>query len=126
MAKGTFCTVVNCMDGRTQMQVNDYLRNRYGVDHVDTVTEPGPNKILAEQSPDNLVKSILSRINISVHLHGSKAIAVIGHHDCTGNPVGKQTQDTQTARAAAFLKETYPGVEVIGLWVDESWKVREQ
>ena len=26
---GSFCTVINCMDGRTQLQVNQYLRDRF-------------------------------------------------------------------------------------------------
>ena len=44
----SFCTVVNCMDGRTQSPVNDHLRNRNQVEYVDTITEAGPVKALAE------------------------------------------------------------------------------
>ena len=39
MAKGNFGTVINCMDGRTQLPVNEYLRREYGLDFIDTVNE---------------------------------------------------------------------------------------
>jgi hypothetical protein len=42
-----FCTAVTCMDGRVQLPVNAYLRERFGADFVDTITEPGPNAVLA-------------------------------------------------------------------------------
>jgi hypothetical protein len=38
------------MDGRVQLPVIDYLRKRFGVEHVDSVIEAGPNLILAEGS----------------------------------------------------------------------------
>ena len=62
----SFATAINCMDGRTQLPINQWMRNRYGVAYVDTVTEPGPIKILAEQEPDSAVESIKQRTDISV------------------------------------------------------------
>ncbi len=43
-----FCTVVGCMDGRIQLPVNHYVRERFGVTYVDTITEAGVNKVIAE------------------------------------------------------------------------------
>ncbi|MFC2130940.1 carbonic anhydrase [Bacteroidota bacterium] len=126
MALGkTFSTAINCMDGRTQIPVNEYLSKKYQVDYVDTITEPGPIKYLAEQSDKFKLKSILERIDISVYKHGSKSIAVVGHFDCAGNPIGKAEQMVQVKKSCVFLKEKYPGVEVIGVWVDENWEVEE-
>lgn len=34
----SFYTVINCMDGRTQLSENEFLRNKFGVDYVDTIT----------------------------------------------------------------------------------------
>jgi len=57
---GTFITTVNCMDGRVQIPVN-----KYNADYVDTITEAGPNKILAENINEILVNSIKDRLNCS-------------------------------------------------------------
>ncbi len=120
-----FATAINCMDGRTQLPVIEYLKGRFGVEYVDAVTEPGPNRILAEDTDEAAVASILRRVDISVHKHGSGAVAIVGHHDCAGNPAGKDEQWAQLRSAAALLTGKYPQVEVIALWVDENWQVGE-
>ena len=43
-----FCTAVNCMDGRVQLPVISYMMDRFGADCVDVISEPGPNRIIAE------------------------------------------------------------------------------
>lgn len=120
-----FCTVINCMDGRIQLPVIKYLQNRFNVQYVDTITEPGPNLILAEQSDTALIQSILARLRISIENHHSIAVAVVGHHDCAGNPALKDAQISQTKRAIEFIHQQYAGIEIIGLWIDENWKIIE-
>jgi len=120
-----FCTVVNCMDGRVQIPVIDYLKERFDARYVDSVTEPGPNYLLAEQSDFSLLHSIKARLEISVKKHKSEAIAIVGHHDCAGNPRPKDAQMEHIAKSKNWLKEKYPQTEVIGLWVDENWEVKE-
>ncbi len=119
----SFCTAINCMDGRAQQPVSDYLKKRCGAEYVDTITEPGPNLILAEQTNTVLVDSILARVDISVNKHGSRLIAVAGHCDCAGNPANMETQNGHTAAAVEFLSAKYPQCEVIGLWINENWQV---
>ena len=121
----TFCTAINCMDGRVQLPVIRYLQQRFGVDYVDTITEPGPNRILAERTNSALVQSILARLNISVEKHGSRGIAVVGHHDCAGNPASREEQVQHLAQAVEFLRGQYANMEIIGLWVNERWQVEE-
>jgi hypothetical protein len=82
----TFCTSIHCMDGRIQGPIIRQVKKEYSIDYVDTVTEPGPCKILAENRDKLRVESILNRVNISVHKHGSKLILISGHYDCAGNP----------------------------------------
>ncbi|MBC8479821.1 MAG: hypothetical protein H8D46_05100 [FCB group bacterium] len=118
-----FCTAVNCMDGRVQEPVMDYMKKEFGALHVDMITEPGPNQLLATDIDDTLHQSIINRIDISVHQHGSRLIAVAGHHDCAGNPAGKGEQDLQTRMSVICLKKKYPDLTIIGLWIDENWKV---
>ena len=120
-----FCTAINCMDGRVQLPVIDYLKKRFKVDYVDVVSEPGPNGILAKQTDPNLVKSILNRVDISVQNHGSVGIAIIGHHDCAGNPAGKEEQIAHIHDAIRFVDTRFEKIEIIGLWVDENWEVTE-
>ena len=119
----SFCTVINCMDGRTQLPVNEFLRKEFDVEYVDTITEPGPVRILAEDQSSFLADSILNRIDVSINKHKSIAIAVVTHYDCAGNPVDKEKQFEQLKLAIKFLKEKYPKTELLGLWVDSAWEV---
>ena len=112
------------MDGRTQLPVNEYLREQLNVDYVDTITEAGPVLILAEQQDSEAAKSIIKRVNISVNKHGSKSIAIVAHHDCAGNPTDKDEQLNQLKTATQWLAGKYPDVKVLGLWVDSNWETR--
>ncbi|UCD65172.1 MAG: hypothetical protein JSW34_01730 [Candidatus Zixiibacteriota bacterium] len=120
-----YCTVINCMDGRTQSVVNEYLKERFKVEFVDTITEPGPNRILAERSQPVLVESIMSRLEISLREHQSVGVAVVGHHDCAGNPAAEDEQIRHIKHAVRFIRTRHEGVNVIGLWVNERWEVEE-
>ncbi len=120
-----FCTVINCMDGRVQLPVITYLKQRFNVDHVDSITEPGPNLILAEQNNYFLVQSIIDRLKISIERHKSVGVAIVGHHDCAGNPSPKEEQIVQIQKAMVFLRQQIGDTKVIGLWVDQNWVVNE-
>ena len=125
MSEGKFATAINCMDGRTQLPVIEYLKNKYHVNHVDTITEPGPNKILAENRDRAALDSIKRRVEISVKKHGSRHIAIVGHHDCAGNPTDNDTQVSHLLSAIITVKSWNFGAEIIGLWLDDKWKVNE-
>jgi hypothetical protein len=43
MSSGRFAAAINCMDGRAQLPVIEWLKRECGVDYVDTITEPGPD-----------------------------------------------------------------------------------
>lgn len=121
----TFATAINCMDGRVQLPVITYLQDRFDAEFIDTITEPGPNRILAEQTDQPRLKSILARLEISIDKHGSRHIAIIGHHDCAGNPAPKQIQIGHIQQAVAYISQRHPKTEVIGIWVDEKWRIHE-
>jgi len=118
-----FCSSIHCMDGRIQEPVRTYLIKHYGVKYVDAITEPGPCKILSENQNRTLIDSILARIKISVNHHKSKLIAVSGHYDCAGNPVGEDVQKEQIKKSVEYLKNLYPELEIIGLWIDNEWRI---
>ena len=89
MAKGTFVTAINCMDGRVQEPVLRWMKQRFEVDYVDMITEPGPDKIMTS-GPVDALESIKRRVSISVNAHASRVVAVAVHHDCAGYPVSKE------------------------------------
>jgi len=119
----SFCTAITCMDGRIQLPAIYWLQKYFKAAFVDVITEAGPIRILSEQQEPRLVQSILKRLKISMDVHASNGIAVIGHHDCAGNPVEREKQIRQIEASIGFLKKNYPKAAIIGLWVDEQWKV---
>lgn len=121
----SFCTVINCMDGRTQLPVNTYLTDLLKVDYVDTITEAGPVRILGDEPDSKLAEVILSRIDISTGKHGSCCVAIVAHHDCAGDPVCEEIQRGQLDRAVRFIAGRYPSLSVLGLWVDANWSVSQ-
>jgi len=120
-----FTTSIHCMDGRIQEPIIQFIKDKYGCAYVDTITEPGPCKILAGEQPTALHESIETRIRISLEKHGSSMIFISGHHDCAGNPVPKDIQIKQIEESAKYLQARHPNVKVVRLWVDEKWQVRE-
>ncbi len=121
---GTFATAINCLDGRTQLPVNEWVKKQFGVDFVDTITEPGPDKILASGGGE-LFESIKNRVLISVEKHGSKNIVIVAHHDCAGNPVTRERHLTDLRQAAENVGRWGLDVAVKKLWVNEGWMVEE-
>jgi len=120
-----FGTAINCMDGRVQIPVIEWLKKQYDVDYVDMITESGPERLLAEEKDRMSIESIRKRLQISVTRHNSNIVAVVGHHDCAGNPTDKETQLRQISNAVRTVESWDFEVRVVGLWVDEKWEVRE-
>jgi hypothetical protein len=125
MDEKKFVTSINCMDGRVQIPVIHWMKHEYKADCVDIITEPGPNKILSEQRFGLDAQSIRKRVEISVKAHGSKIIAISGHHDCVGNPSNKETQLKQIKDAVERIKSWDLNVQVVGLWIDDCWIVHK-
>jgi hypothetical protein len=123
MNHGTFATTINCMDGRTQLPVIEWMKREHKVDYVDTITEPGPVRILAEGTDAAALESIKRRVEISVKRHGSSRLAIVAHAGCAGNPVDDETQLHQLRSAATTIISWGLGVQIDLLWVGEDWQV---
>ncbi len=123
MSHGRFATVINCMDGRTQLPAIEWAKHEYGVDFVDTITEPGPVRILAEARDPQALESIRRRLDISVTKHGSGHVAIVAHANCAGNPVDRETQLHQLRSAESTVLSWGMGVQVDRLWLGEDWRV---
>ena len=111
------------MDGRIQGPIQEYLKNSYNVKYVDTITEPGPCRIIAENKDSNAINSVLQRVKISVNVHKSNLIAISGHFDCAGNPCEAEVQKGQIKQSIENFKYLYPNTEIVGLWFDSNWQV---
>ncbi|MGI0003888.1 MAG: carbonic anhydrase, partial [Candidatus Nitrosotenuis sp.] len=116
--KGKFCTSICCIDGRIQLPIIHWLKEKYNVSYVDTITEPGVDKLF---SIANKIEEIKSKVSISVNAHGSKLIMISGHHDCAGNPVSKKEHIAQIKNAISAIQSWRLPVKVIGAWVNEDW-----
>jgi len=120
-----FCTAINCMDGRVQLPVIEYLQQRFDVEYVDSITKPGPSLILAERKNDATVQAILDMLKLSIEKHNSAEVAVVGHYDCAANQALRADQVVHIRQACQFLRQQFENVKIIGLWVDENWDVHE-
>lgn len=132
----TFGTSIGCMDGRGQEVVTKYVKDRWGVDYVDVITEAGLVKHFASPHEDgththphtaHIRENITHKvIDVSVGKHHSKGIAVHGHTDCAGNPVSDEQQMADILAAAAVIREMEPGVDVVPLFLtpaEPEWEV---
>ena len=120
----SFYTAINCMDGRIQETVANYIKKKYNVLFVDMITGIGPVKILSNKKIDNL-EPIISCIEISLKKHKSKGIAIVAHYDCAGNPIPDEEQKKLLQKAVTFLMKKYINVSVCGLWVNKNRKVEK-
>ena len=123
MKKGKFATAINCIDGRTQIPVIEFSKNKYDVTYIDMVTEAGPNRILADNKDKDAIGSIKKRVKLSIDKHQSKLVAIVGHYDCAGNPVDDLTQYLHLKTALKRIQRWNLKVKIIGLWVNGNWRV---
>ncbi|MDP8266564.1 MAG: carbonic anhydrase [Candidatus Aceula meridiana] len=116
----TRATCLNCMDGRVQLPVLYWIREKYHIDFVDVITEAGIDKIIAlQENIDEIIRSI----EISVNTNKSSRIFVVGHYDCKGNSVDKKTHHEHILKSVKRLKTLWSEFEIIGLWVNSHWQV---
>ncbi len=122
MAK-EFATAINCIDGRVQKPVIDYIKKHFKVDYVDMITEPGPNKVLSEGKEANIIEFLKKKVRISVEKHTSQIIVIAAHYDCAGNPENEDIQKEQLLKAVDVITSWgFPVKKIIVLWLDENFK----
>jgi hypothetical protein len=118
----TFAGALNCIDGRVQLPLTAWLRHTQSVDFVDLITEPGMDRLLADE-PERARQLLLPKLRISVVGHGSTVLAIAAHHDCLGNPVDEATHREMLQRAVRVVLGWELGVKVIGVWLGPTWDV---
>ena len=118
----TYATAINCIDGRIQLPIIYWIKERFGVDHVDSITEAGPNRVLAQCVEPNL-SNVKYNLAISVNGHGSRIVTLSGHYDCARNPVPRDIQISQVMEGIRTLKSWGFPIRILGLYVNEEWEV---
>ncbi len=122
MASGPFAAAINCIDGRTQHAVIEWMVQHAGAKYVDLITEPGPEKMLT-QGMFTQIEDLKRKVKVSVEAHHSQVVALAAHHDCAGNPVSDDEHKAQVQKGAQVIAGWGLGVRVVGLWVNDQWQV---
>ena len=120
--KKRFGTALNCIDGRTQIPIINWLKENFDVDYVDLITEPGMDKVLA-QDQLAIIERLKENVIISITAHKSNVVAVSGHYDCAANPVSDREHFKDIIASTQIVKSWGLPVTVVGLWVDDFWRV---
>jgi len=121
MGHGKFVTVINCIDGRVQFPVLNWMKDFFQADYVDSVTEPGADKVMSEGTGE-AVDQIKRRVMVSTSGHHSKVVALVGHYDCAANPGPEEMHFKQIRQGTEVIKNWELGARVLGLWVGENWE----
>lgn len=124
MSDGRFITAINCMDGRTQEPLIRWAKVRFGVDFVDMINEPGPDKILLLDNRE-LLNYIFKKVRISIDRHGSTRLIIVGHYDCAGNPVERDTHIDLVKKSIEVAKRHLSDIEISGVYINEKWEIEE-
>ncbi|MBM4242040.1 MAG: hypothetical protein FJ150_10355 [Euryarchaeota archaeon] len=119
--KHKFATCLNCMDGRVQLPVIQWIKENYDVDYIDMITEAGMDGVLANKRFK--LKNILKKIGISIGKHKSRIIFIVGHYDCSGNSVDEKTHKIHILKAVQRIKSFTSSCQIIGLWVTREFLV---
>ncbi len=112
-----FGTAINCMDGRVQEPVMNWLKSSYNLQYVDEITEPGPTKLITSNDP-TVVNALKAKVLISVEHHGSRLVALAAHDDCAGNPIPREASIRQVLEGLEIIRSWNLPVTIVGLWVD--------
>ena len=124
MSNHSFATAINCIDGRTQIPVAQWMKANLAVEFVDMITEPGADKAVAEGYLQ-FRETLRSKVMVSVNAHGSRVVAIVAHHDCAGNQVSREDHLLMLRKGVETVKGWNAPVRVLGLWVNSSWQVEK-
>lgn len=120
-----FGTAINCIDGRTQEPVIDFMKQKYNIDGVDTVTFPGVDGVISNGENSHVIELIRNAVSISIDKHRSRIIAVVGHFDCAGNPGNREHHYADIQKAVNEVSSWSFLAQVVGLYVNDEKQIEE-
>lgn len=119
-SKYKFGVAVNCIDGRVQTPVADWIKLHGPVQQVDMITEPGVDRLLASGEKEGLTR-IYERVKVSLNAHKPLILAIAGHFDCAANPAEFDEHKKQIEDSVELISSWRLGIRIVGLYVNE-WK----
>ena len=118
MDQGKFGLAINCIDGRAQVPVTDWMKFNCRVQYVNVITEPGIIQHLSDaKSP--FISSIRHKVALSIKVHYTEVAAVVGHFDCKANPLDFMRQKLQILRSTELIENWNFQIRILGLYVNE-------
>jgi carbonic anhydrase-like protein len=120
-----FGTAINCIDGRTQEPVIDFMKQKYNIDGVDMVTFPGVDGVISNGENSDEIALIRNAVSISIEKHRSRIIAVVGHFDCAGNPGNREHHYADIQKAMNEVSSWSFDAQVVGLYVNDKKQIEE-
>jgi hypothetical protein len=120
-----FGTAINCIDGRRQEVVIDYIKQDYNIDGVDMVTFPGADGLFSNGDHSEEIALIRRAVSISIEKHGSRIIAIVGYYDCAGNPGDRKHHYMHIRRAMREVSSWNLHAQVIRLYVNDKREIEE-
>ncbi|MEV6813922.1 carbonic anhydrase [Micromonospora sp. NPDC051296] len=112
-----FATMFTCIDGRIQRPLDEWVRKHLDVEYLDTITEPGPEAVLASTG-ERCLEVLLEKVQVSQQAHGSTTLVIAGHADCAGNPVSAEEHRTQLRQSLARLAGRLPNTRILAVHAD--------
>ncbi len=117
MREKSFATSLSCIDGRVQLPMINWIKGKYLVDYVDTITAPGIDRVIFDGNIESIKKSVM----ISISNHKSSHIVISGHFGCAGNPVSDEEHFTHIRKSVEIVNSWNLNADVIGVWIDENF-----
>ncbi|MDH3492091.1 MAG: hypothetical protein OEM82_00955 [Acidobacteriota bacterium] len=114
----TFGCAIDCIDGRAQMPVIEWVKFHGSVQYVDMITEPGADGCLARED-SKITNRIHHTTQVAIRAHNPSIIAVCGHFDCVANPVSNEEHIADIKKSAGIVGHWVPEIRVVGLFVNE-------
>ena len=117
-----FATAINCIDGRVQTPVAEFIKKNYGVEFVDMITTPGPDKVLSKCEDVYEIQSLKNKVLFSYQNRDSKLIFIACHYRCLGNPCSERTHLIQLTKAIKNIRKWCAEAKVYGVRINKERK----
>jgi carbonic anhydrase len=117
------CTafVLHCMDFRLQKAIHSYLDEKGVLGDCDIVAVAGAAKGIVEPAKPAEKEYLLTQLELSIKLHGTKVVYLMNHTDCGayGGAMAFDTQEEEAEhhfahmeKAAAVIREKHSDIVV--------------
>jgi len=119
------CIAVNCVDGRAQLPVIEFIKREYGWSLFDVITEWNPAYVLSERNTSIEANSIMEKIESLIKNNIYNTIVITAHHGCADNCESDADYSRHLNLSVRYVGKHFPELKVIGLWIDADGNTKE-